>query len=117
SKWAKRKSSQSSTARRPLRRCERKRCRPALEALESRWLPSVTLKSSFLGMDVNNGGGGVPPDVNGAASATRMIEAVNSSIAIYDKSGAKLFQMNVDSFFGTGASGFASDPIVVYDDI
>ncbi|MCP4213688.1 MAG: hypothetical protein GY765_03480 [bacterium] len=78
---------------------------------------------SFAGMNLNSNGAGWPPDTTGDVGETYFVQAVNSSLAIYNKStGALVSATTFDSFFGgTGISGTPcdsqnnGDPIVLYD--
>jgi hypothetical protein len=77
----------------------------------------------FAGLDLNNWGAGWPPDTVGDVGINHYVQAVNTSIGIYNKStGAQVSATTFDSFFGgTGISGTPcdsnnnGDPIVVYD--
>jgi uncharacterized repeat protein (TIGR01451 family) len=104
--------------------------RPALEILEGRTLPSVTI--------LNNGGGGysalsfnqssggyVPPDTCGAAGPSVFVETVNQSLAIYNPkaTGASAVSDSLSHFLFTvgglthpGSGSGLSDPIVAYDE-
>ena len=77
--------------------------------------------SSFAGLDLQNWGGGWPPDTHGAVGPSHYIQAVNTSVGIYDKAtGSRLAAFTFNNFMG-GASGSAcdaynqGDPIVLYD--
>ncbi|MCP4218294.1 MAG: hypothetical protein GY765_26900 [bacterium] len=78
---------------------------------------------NFGGMNLNSNGSGWPPDTTGDVGSTYYIQAVNSSMAIYNKStGALVSATTFNSFFGgTGISGTPcdnennGDPIVLYD--
>jgi uncharacterized repeat protein (TIGR01451 family) len=104
-------------------------CRPRLELLETRTLPSVSI--------LNNAGNGyaalhfgqipnyVPPDTNGAAGLTNYVETVNQTIAIYSPkaTGASSINTSFSNFwFTTGglphadAGSGLSDPVITYDD-
>jgi hypothetical protein len=83
---------------------------------------------NFAGMSRNGscGGGpcgaGIPSDTNGEVSATYYIQAVNSSFAIYSKTGTRLTSFTEDSLWsGSGqqkCNGYSQgDPVVVYDAI
>src|SRR6266849_1770667 len=107
------------------RACKHRFQRPELELLEDRALPSVTIASSYAGLDFNHSGGFVPPDTCGAAGPSSYVETVNQEIAIYSPKATGATQV-VDSlndfWFTVGALPHAdsgsilSDPIVVYDD-
>ena len=78
--------------------------------------PSVTFK----GLDYLNWGAGHPPDTVGDVGPNHFLQAVNTSIGIYSKSGgAPLAAFTFDAFFtGTGTvcdAGNQGDPTVVYD--
>jgi autotransporter-associated beta strand protein len=96
-----------------------------LEALESRLIPSVTVNTNFPGMNVNDAGGFVPPDSNGAAgSGNTYIQTANQAIAIYNKSTGSRnvldsftdFWYNKGGLSPTDANSFLSDPIILWDD-
>ncbi len=94
-----------------------------LEPLEDRTLPSVTPLSGWAGLDfpssdstLNNGA--APPDTIVAAGPNHIVEAVNTDLAIYNKTtGAKLFQQDLYDFFAPAQPGstFLSDPTVSFD--
>jgi uncharacterized repeat protein (TIGR01451 family) len=108
-----------------------RRRRPALERLEDRALPSVTIASTnnsgngYAALDFNHSGGYVPPDTCGAAGPTSYVETVNQSIAVYPTkaSNASAKTSSLSSFFFTtgglsradSGSGL-SDPVVAYND-
>lgn len=79
------------------------------------------LITSFKGLDLQNWGAGWPPDTDGDVGPNHYIQAVNTSIAIYNKSGARLAAFTFNTFFdGTGTPCDASnqgDPVVLYDSI
>jgi hypothetical protein len=92
------------------------RFRPALEALEERFLPTITLTSGFNGM-VNTGWN--PPDPNIAVGPNYVLETVNESYAIYSKTTGSLLTKNTlgSLFAGMDAgSGGQFDPTALYDD-
>jgi hypothetical protein len=79
---------------------------------------------SFKGLDFANWGGGWPPDTHGDVGPTHYIQAVNTSVGIFDKAtGTRLAAFTIDDFFtAAGASsvcatGNYGDPIVLYDQI
>lgn len=62
--------------------------------------------------------GSEPPDPDIAVSATHIVEAVNSDIAFFDKSGTKLLQQSGQEFFKSIApEAFDFDPKVIFDHI
>ncbi len=76
---------------------------------------------SFNGLDFLNWGSGWPPDPNGDVGPNHYIQAVNTSVAIFDKTGAQLAAFTFDSLFA--AASFPcnaynqGDPIALYDAI
>jgi hypothetical protein len=114
------KQSRPTSKRRPLRSR-----RLELERLEDRIVPSVTLLSSYTGLDsAGVGGGGEPPDTQGAAGPSSVIETVNQGIGIYTpkNTGATPVTDTLADFFFTkgglanGGSSFGqSDPFTIYD--
>src|SRR5579884_4008650 len=102
--------------------------RPAIEALEDRCLPSVTIAPTnnsgqgYTGLDYNHSGGWVPPDTCGAAGPSSYVETVNLTVAIYTPkaTGSTHVAASFSTFFSglppVDSSSRFSDPIVVYDD-
>jgi len=85
---------------------------------------SPSLIVNFAGIDSTHGAG-IPPDPVGAAGQTQYVEAVNSSIAVFDKAGnvlmaPKSLQSLWTNYVGTNpgnncAARNDGDPLVVYD--
>ena len=80
--------------------------------------------ASFKGLDLQNWGAGWPPDTHGDVGPTHYIQAVNTSIGIFDKAtGTRLAAFTFDNFFiAAGGSGACAtlnygDPIVLYDQV
>jgi hypothetical protein len=80
--------------------------------------------TTFKGLDLQNWGAGWPPDTHGDVGPSHYIQAVNTSIGIFNKStGARLAAFTFNNFFiAAGGSGACTtlnygDPIVVYDQI
>ncbi len=93
------------------------RARPQVEALEDRSLPSINLGANFAGLDFAGTGDGAPPDTIAAAGPGYVVEMVNTDLAIYTKSGTKVFQQDLGTFFGSVRTGnFLSDPVVIFDE-
>lgn len=89
-----------------------------LECLEERLVPAVRLNSSFDGLAYSDTQGFVPPDTNAAVGFNRVVEVVNSDLAIYDKAtGGLLFKQYLNGFFGATGSYLPFDPLVTYDDL
>jgi hypothetical protein len=79
---------------------------------------------SFAGLDLKNWGAGWPPDTHGDVGPNHYIQAVNTSIGIFDKAtGTRLAAFTFNNFFAAnGGSGVCAtynsgDPIVLYDQI
>ncbi|MFZ5857077.1 MAG: hypothetical protein ACOYZ6_09610 [Chloroflexota bacterium] len=79
---------------------------------------------TFKGLDLTNWGAGWPPDTHGDVGPNHYIQAVNTSIGIFDKAtGTRLAAFTFDNFFvANGGSGACAtlnygDPIVLYDQI
>lgn len=81
--------------------------------------PDMPAATTFIGLDFSAWGAGWPPDTHGDVGADYYIQAVNTSIGIYNKSGTRLWAGTFDTFFdGTGTACDNSnmgDPIVIYD--
>ncbi len=93
------------------------RTRLQLEQLEDRNLPSINVGASFDGLDFAGTGDGAPPDTIAAAGQDYVVEMVNTDMAIYTKTGTKVFQQDLGQFFASVRTGsFLSDPVVVYDE-
>ena len=78
--------------------------------------------ANFAGLDFTNWGDGYPPNANGDVGPAYLIEAVNSSLGIYDKaSGARIAAFTFDAFMSQGSFGNLCDsdnrgnPVVLYD--
>ncbi len=76
---------------------------------------------NFAGLDLANWGAGWPPDTQGDVGPNHYIQAVNTSIGIYNKTGSQLAAFTFDTLFsGTGTSCDADnngDPVVLYDNV
>ena len=81
---------------------------------------------TFVGLDLQNWGGGWPPDTHGDVGPTHYIQAVNTSVGIFDKAtGNRLAAFTINNFFkAAGASSTSvcatlnyGDPIVIYDQV
>jgi hypothetical protein len=77
--------------------------------------------TTFAGLDFANWGAGWPPDTNADVGPNDIIETVNTSIGIYNKSGTRLFASTFDDFWsavitGTPCNGENyGDPVALYD--
>jgi hypothetical protein len=81
--------------------------------------PAPAALVSFKGLDFSTWGAGWPPDTVGDVGPNHYIQAVNTSIAIYNKTGTQLAAFTYDTLFGgTGTACDNSnqgDPTVIYD--
>jgi hypothetical protein len=104
----------TSAPRKSARR--RRALKPAVLCLEERLTLSTTLGTSFIG---DSGTGWYPPDTNLAVGPSHVVETVNETLAIYNKStGALISSQTLQSFFSgfvTGSNGMF-DPSVMYDE-
>ena len=119
----------------PLRILENQR-RPSLEdamatnaplgRLEPFQEAPQALGTSFVGISLQDqfsafGTGSIPPDTMGAVGPNHFMEVINSSVAIYNKTGTRLSHVSLDSFFTASFSGTtyprngSFDPRVLYD--
>jgi hypothetical protein len=80
--------------------------------------------TTFAGLDLQTWGAGWPPDTHGDVGPTHYIQAVNTSIGIFDKAtGTRLAAFTFNNFFlAAGGSGVCAtynygDPVVLYDQI
>jgi hypothetical protein len=99
---------------------------PAGPAGPSAPMPAAT--RSFPGLSFNDTcsggscGSGWPPDTNGDVGPNHYIQAVNTSYAIYSKTGTLLTSFSEDALFSVTGSNpcngnSAGDPVVLYDTI
>jgi hypothetical protein len=84
--------------------------------------PAPPPTANFEGLDFNTFGSGHPPDTNGDVGPNYYIQAINSSIGIFDKStGTRVAAFSFNSFMSQGHFGNLcdtnnlGDPVVVYD--
>ncbi|HKQ51821.1 MAG TPA: MBG domain-containing protein, partial [Pyrinomonadaceae bacterium] len=84
--------------------------------------PAPAPLSTFEGLDNVNWGAGHPPDTVGDVGPNHYIQAINTSIGIYNKStGARLAAFTFDTFMSQGNFGNLcdtdnfGDPVVLYD--
>jgi len=93
---------------------------PSRVSAPARSAPAPDPDVTFKGLDFFNWGAGHPPDTVGDVGPNHFVQAVNTSIGIFSKSGgAPLAAFTFDEFFtGTGTACDANnqgDPTVVYD--
>lgn len=84
--------------------------------------PLMPASTSFVGIQHDGGfGAGYPPDTVGDVGSNYYIEAVNTSFAVYNKTGTQLAISTFSTLWsgaGTGTpcdSNNAGDPVVLYD--
>jgi hypothetical protein len=84
--------------------------------------PSPT--TNFAGLDQANWGAGWPPDTNGDVGPNYYIQAVNTSIGLFDKStGSRVAAFTFDALFSQAPTGTPcdndnqGDPVALYDPI
>ena len=79
----------------------------------------ASIINSFAGLDFTDSGGFVPPDTHAATGPAHIVEVVNSTVAIFDKStGTNLSQQPLTTFFvPVGPGSFLFDPVVAYDEL
>ena len=78
--------------------------------------PSYSLEQNFDGISIDESGGATPPDPSGAVGPNHYINAVNTALKIFDKSGNLLVgPTRLGSFLGNGSNG--GDPIILYDQL
>lgn len=89
-----------------------------VELLEDRTVPTVNALSGFDGLDFAHTQDGAPPDTIAAAGPDYIVEAVNTDLAIYNKTtGQEVFKQDLGTLFSSVRTGnFLSDPVVVYDE-
>lgn len=79
--------------------------------------PALSLRDQFTDL----GTGSVPPDTMGAIGPDHFLEVINSSVAVYDRTGRRLSHVSLDSFFRVidDVTAYprngAFDPRVLYD--
>lgn len=98
------------------RRVAVRRAVVGVEALEQRRLLSVT--NLIEGANSAEAGGYAPADPNGAVGPNHVVNAVNTEIQWFTKTGANQKSEQFYDFFaplGTNSSSFLSDPHVIYD--
>ncbi len=75
------------------------------------------------GANLSQSEGFIPPDTEGAAGPTQLVQVINNSMSIFSKTGALISQTSLDSFFNTALSkggggtvtNFSYDPRILYD--
>jgi Bacterial Ig-like domain (group 2)/PKD domain len=118
--WQRLINRRSSSSQACRRNTKRPSVRLELIRLEDRVTPSVSVLSSFQGMNYGNAPGSVPPDTIAAVGPSEVIETVNTSIAIYNKIGGTpiLNPTSLSTFFqSVGPIHTLSDSVVAYDEL
>ena len=75
--------------------------------------PSPAPDADFLGLD--DSGGSIPPDVNGAPGPDHLMVTLNTDIRIQDKQGTNLYTVGTGAFWHPMVTGGVFDPKVSYD--
>ncbi|MCD4694605.1 MAG: T9SS type A sorting domain-containing protein [Bacteroidales bacterium] len=75
--------------------------------------PSPAPDADFLGLD--DSGGSIPPDVNGAPGLDHLMITLNTDIRIQDKQGNNLYTVGTGAFWYPMATGGVFDPKISYD--
>jgi len=89
---------------------------PLRQDMVGNYQSSLGLAENFDGISVNESGGSTPPDPTGAAGPNHYMNAVNTAVKIFDKSGNLLAgPTDLGSFLGSGNN--SGDPIVLYDQL
>jgi hypothetical protein len=106
--------------RRSTRRPVSRRARLQIECLEGRTLPAVSVLGGFAGLAFDPSQGATPPDTQVAVGPTAVGEAVNTSLAFFNKSGGSLFQGSFASLFSpvradAADANIMTDPSLHYD--
>jgi len=102
---------------RPNKRRQAPRAILQAERLEDRTVPT-TLVSDFSGLTVDDTVDRLePPDPIAAVGPSHIVEGVNTTLAIYTKTGTQLLEQQFADFFAPVRQGnFMSDPFVAYDE-
>lgn len=103
-----------------MRSAARRSSKPALltDWLETRDLMAVGFPAIALADQFNlnpYGSASIPPDTMGAVGPNHFVELINSSMAIYDKTGTRQIYIYPDTFFSTVQVGGTFDPRILYD--
>jgi len=83
--------------------------------------PAPSTTANFAGLDFASFGAGHPPDTVGDVGPNHYIQAVNTSIGVYNKTGTRLAAFTFDMFMSQGHFGNLcdtnnfGDPVVLYD--
>jgi len=83
--------------------------------------PAPPPSSTFEGLFFSANGNGHPPDTVGDVGPNHYIQAINTSIGIYDKAGNQISAFTFNTFMSQGAFGNLcdtnnfGDPVVLYD--
>ncbi len=94
----------------------------ALQAPASPSQPSAIMPrplQDFPGVDFNSLGTGFPPDTNGDVGPNHYVQAVNTGIGIFSKTGTQLAAISLNTLFQNAAppcnANNNGDPVVLYD--
>ena len=93
---------------------------PLVQRSHNRLARTPAIITSFEGIGLSSGGGGIPPDTVGDVGPNHYVQMVNSAFRIFDKAGGSLAgPTNINQLWtGQGndcASENDGDPVVLYD--
>ena len=77
--------------------------------------PPITVTQNVAGQTLNDGPGFEPPDPWVAANSTYVVQAVNSTVRISNRSGAELVTVPSWALFGLVDGQFSSDVRIIWD--
>lgn len=90
--------------------------KPGTTATPNTATPPKSINAGFDGISqANSNCNCQPSDVNAAVGPNHIVEAVNTTLAVFTKSGSLLKNTSLNSFFGV--SNAMSDPHVLYDPV
>src|ERR1051325_2416483 len=80
---------------------------------------AAVISEGFAGMNFNDTLGFVPPDTHAATGPSHILETVNTTFSIYNRTTKVRVSGPNDlaSFFGLASNHFLTDPVVAYDEI
>ena len=99
---------------------------PVVQGAVAQSAPAPGPTSTFAGLDLQNWGAGWPPDTDGDVGPTYYIQAVNTSVGVFEKSTGNqkaaftfndFFKANGEDPNGACATLNYGDPVVLYDQV
>ncbi|HXO22132.1 MAG TPA: hypothetical protein VOA87_19615 [Thermoanaerobaculia bacterium] len=76
---------------------------------------ATVVVTSFAGLDYSSSGSAVPPDTTIAKSGSRVFEATNSAVRLFNTSGGVLATSSTSTFVGQTVGNIMTDPKVFFD--